>query len=223
VNGHQYAIQSEWSNYDADCVTGDSIPTSVTYTGPTNATAGATVTLTATLHDGNGAGVGEQTVSISLSSQSCSGKTDFAVPGTSQGHASCQLTLSQPPGSYNVAAHYVGGIGAYQASDSATGTFSIGQRATTLNYTGPTSGDYNDQATLTAKLTDTGTGTGIGGETVSIGFGAESCSSATDSSGVASCAVTPTTPSQAVRTRSRRASPVTQRTCRAATRPPASR
>jgi Bacterial Ig-like domain (group 3) len=192
LNGNTYAIQSEWSNYNADCVNGDSIPTSVTYTGPTNANPGSVVTLTATLNDGNGAGVGEQTVTISLGSQSCQGTTDFAVPGTSQGHASCQITLNQSPGSYSVAAHYAGGIGAYQSSDSAATTFTILKQATTLAYTGPTSGDYNDPVTLTATLTNTATNAGISGETVSFGFGAESCSGTTDGNGVASCTVTPT-------------------------------
>ena len=195
MNGHSYAIQSEWSNFDADCVTGDSIPTSVAYTGPTTGTAGSIVTLTATLHDGNSAGVGEQTVNISLGSQSCSGKTDFAVPGTSLGHASCQITLSQPPGSYTVAAHYVGGIGAYQPSDSAGATFTITQRPTTLSYTGPTSEDYNDQFTATAKLTDTATSAGIANEAVTFvlgaGTGTETCSGTTDSAGVAQCPLTP--------------------------------
>jgi hypothetical protein len=165
LNGHNYAIQSEWSNYDADCVTGDSIPTTVAYTGPTAGTTGSTVTVTATLHDGNNAGVGEQMVSVTLGSQFCSGKTDFATPGTSLGHASCQITITQPPGSVTVAAHYAGGIGAYQPSDSAGKQFTIGQRSTTLTYTGPTSGDYNDQFSATAKLTDTATSTGIAGET----------------------------------------------------------
>jgi hypothetical protein len=195
MNGHSYAIQSEWSNFDADCVTGDSIPTSVAYTGPTSATAGSTVTLTATLQDGNSAGVGEQTVSITLGSQSCSGKTDFAVPGTSLGSASCQITLSQPPGSYTVAAHYAGGIGAYQPSDSAGTPFTIGQRPTTLTYNGPTSGDYDDQFAATAKLTDTATSAGIANETVTFvlgaGTGTETCFGVTDSSGVAMCPLTP--------------------------------
>jgi Bacterial Ig-like domain (group 3) len=195
MNGHSYAIQSEWSNYDADCVTGDSIPTSVAYTGPTTGTTGSIVTLTATLHDGNSAGVGEQTVKITLGSQFCTGKTDFAVPGTSLVHASCQITLGQPPGSYTVAAHYPGGIGAYQPSDSTGTTFTIEQRPTTLSYTGPTSADYNDQFTATAKLTDTATSAGIANETVTFvlgaGTGTETCSGSTDSSGVAQCPLTP--------------------------------
>jgi hypothetical protein len=195
LNGHDYAIQSEWSNYDADCVTGDSIPTTVAYTGPAAGTTGSTVTVTATLHDGNNAGVGEQMVSISLGSQSCSGKTDFATPGTSLGHASCQITITQPPGSVTVAAHYAGGIGAYQPSDSAGTSFTIGQRSTTLTYTGPTSGDYNDQFSATAKLTDTATSTGIAGETVTFvlgaGTGTETCSGVTGTTGIAQCPLTP--------------------------------
>jgi hypothetical protein len=163
LNGTNYAIQSEWSNYDADCVTGDSIPTTVEYTGPTSANAGATVTLTATLKDGNNAGVGSQSVKITVGSQSCTALTDFAVPGTSLGHASCQITLNQPAGGYNVQAQYLGGIGAYQASNSATGTFTIGQQATTMSLTcTPNPQQFGQPVTCTATVIPASSGTPTG-------------------------------------------------------------
>jgi hypothetical protein len=72
--------------------------------------------------------------------------------------------------------------------------------ATMLSYTGPTSGDYGTPLTLTAALTHpdaavgvpTPAGGGVSHQTVTIGFGAESCTATTDASGQASCQVTPT-------------------------------
>jgi hypothetical protein len=64
---------------------------------------------------------------------------------------------------------------------------------TTLVYTGPISGDYGTPVTLSAQLTETSNASPVGGQTVTIGFGAESCSGTTSSTtGIASCTVTPT-------------------------------
>jgi hypothetical protein len=72
--------------------------------------------------------------------------------------------------------------------------------ATTLTYTGPSSADYGSPVTLSATLTQpnmaialpTLAGGGVGEQMVTIGFGAESCTANTDSSGKASCQVTAT-------------------------------
>jgi hypothetical protein len=193
-NGHQYSIQEEWSNFDGDCVHGDTINTSLQYTGPTSANPGDTVTLSATFQDSNGLGVGEQTIVFTLGSQSCSGTTDFAVPGTSQGHASCSITLNQNPGAYTVTAQYKGGLGAYQVS-STSASFSINQinqKATNLTYTGATSGDYNDAATVSAQLTDATTHQGVANESLTFTLNSnESCTGTTDTNGNASCQITP--------------------------------
>lgn len=74
-------------------------------------------------------------------------------------------------------------MGAFELQDPAA--------ATTLTYTGPTSGDYRDQVTLSAKLLRTAGGAGVSGRTVTMSFGSVSCSATTDASGVASCSVTP--------------------------------
>ena len=73
----------------------------------------------------------------------------------------------------------------------ATLTYSVTRIATTLKYLGPYSGDYNNLVVLSATLTRTSTGQGIGGEQLTIAFGGESCSGTTTSSGTASCSVTP--------------------------------
>lgn len=86
------------------------------------------------------------------------------------------------------------------AANCNAGAYETQAVATTLAYTGPTEGEYGAPVTLSAKLTQrdaavglgTGAGDGIAGESVTIGFGAESCRASTDASGVASCEVTPT-------------------------------
>ena len=62
---------------------------------------------------------------------------------------------------------------------------------TTLTYLGVFKGDFNDQVTLTASLTDD-MGAGINGEQIDFSLNAtETCMGKTDSSGTASCPVTP--------------------------------
>lgn len=62
---------------------------------------------------------------------------------------------------------------------------------TTTTYTGPTSGDYHDSVSLSAKLTNDLNSQGVSGETISFSVGGESCSATTDASGIATCSVTP--------------------------------
>jgi hypothetical protein len=62
----------------------------------------------------------------------------------------------------------------------------------TLTYTGALTGDYDDPATLSAKLTDASTAAAVAGKSVTFKLGAESCSATTDSTGNAACQVTPT-------------------------------
>jgi hypothetical protein len=65
-------------------------------------------------------------------------------------------------------------------------------RPTTLVYSGATSGDYHDPATLAATLSDTTSGAPIAGATVSLQLGTQpACTGTTDSTGSASCSVTP--------------------------------
>ncbi|HWH12159.1 MAG TPA: Ig-like domain repeat protein [Solirubrobacteraceae bacterium] len=160
-------------------------PADITYTGPTSANHGASITLSATLLD-HGAStplVGSK-VSFAAAGGSCDANTDGG------GHASCSVTVNDAPGHYSAIAVFAGDAG-YDAI-STTVPFTVNGITTTTTYTGPTSGDYGVPVTLTATLTDNSNSTGISGETVQIGFGAESCSGLTNGSGVASCSVTPT-------------------------------
>ena len=61
---------------------------------------------------------------------------------------------------------------------------------TTLVYTGVTSSDYSDTATLSATLTDS-SGNPIPGESVTFTLGSQSCTSVTDNAGKASCPIVP--------------------------------
>jgi hypothetical protein len=62
-------------------------------------------------------------------------------------------------------------------------------------YTGATSSDFHDQATVRAELTETSEGFAVSGETITFtlgsGFGAPACTQQTDLTGIASCSLTP--------------------------------
>jgi len=62
---------------------------------------------------------------------------------------------------------------------------------TTAAYTGPTLGTYHLAMTVSGKLTDDLTGSPIQGETLTIGFGTDTCTGVTNASGSASCTLTP--------------------------------
>jgi hypothetical protein len=68
-------------------------------------------------------------------------------------------------------------------------------KATTeLTYTGMTTQDYNDEATLSATLTNTFNGLPVAGADLEFAIGAQTCSATTDSDGNASCTITPNVP-----------------------------
>ncbi|HEX3873381.1 MAG TPA: Ig-like domain repeat protein [Solirubrobacteraceae bacterium] len=159
-------------------------PATITYTGPTSANHGDGITLSATLFD-QGAStplVGAK-ISFAAAGESCDATTN------SSGAASCNVTINDAPGHYSAIAAFAGDA-VYDAT-SATVPFTVNNIPTTVTYTGPTTGPYGVPVTLTAKLTDNSNSAGIAGETLHIAFGAESCSGSTDSSGAASCSVTP--------------------------------
>ncbi|MDQ6807763.1 MAG: PKD domain-containing protein [Actinomycetota bacterium] len=66
----------------------------------------------------------------------------------------------------------------------------VGLRPTTLAYTGPTSGKYNHPATLSAKLTDNETNSGVSGQLVTLAIGSQNCTALTDGAGTVSCSIT---------------------------------
>jgi uncharacterized protein (DUF2237 family) len=162
-------------------------PTTVTYTGPTSANQGATITLSATLVEaGSTTPLVNSPVTFAAAAETCNATTDGS------GHASCSVTLNNAldvPGHYSAIAVFAGD--AVHVADSDTEPFTINNIPTTTTYTGPTSGTYGVPVTLTATLTDNSNSLGIGGETIHIAFGAESCNGVTNGSGQMSCTVTP--------------------------------
>lgn len=141
------------------------------------------VTVSGTLKAGT-TPVQNATLSFTLdSNESCTGTTNAS------GVASCSITLTRL-GRFALNIAYAGD--ATHKSSSHSVPFTVTLEDTALAYTGPVSGDYHDPVTLQATLTDATDHTGIAGRTVTLGFGAESCSGTTGSDGVASCSVTPT-------------------------------
>ncbi len=159
-------------------------PIDIAYTGPTNANAGDTITLSGTLYDkGTTNGLAGRTIFFAAAGESCQASTD------QNGNASCAVTINDPPGHYHAIAAFAGD-GAWQAG-SDTKDFTVNHIPTTVTYSGDTSGDYNDPVTLSAALTENSDSKGIAGEPLTFTLGAESCTATTDSSGNASCSVTP--------------------------------
>ena len=65
---------------------------------------------------------------------------------------------------------------------------------TSLSYTGATTEDYHDPATLSATLTNTFNGLPVQGATLTFGLDGQSCTATTDVAGKASCSITPNEP-----------------------------
>ncbi len=95
----------------------------------------------------------------------------------------------------NGTVHFTGGLAvgqsAYFSLEEALTAASITiVRPTTLTYTGATTSDFNDPATLSAHLVDS-MGAAVPGATITFNLAAQSCMGTTNSSGDASCTITP--------------------------------
>ena len=161
------------------------------YTGDTHDDFNDSATLSAHLYDsanGPSSPIDHVTVNFTLGSQSCSGQTD------NNGNVSCVIpTLTQNAGSYTVTASYAGD--AQWLPQTKTVPFTIDREDTALTYTGVTTQDYHDPATMSAHLFDPTGGAPIAGKTLTFTLGVgDTCttSSPTDGSGNASCTIVPT-------------------------------
>jgi hypothetical protein len=154
--------------------------------GPASGEFNDPVTLAADLKvEGSGAPVPGEPVVLSVGTQSCVGTTNEA------GHASCEVTLSQHPGPVKLTASFEGDS-AYESA-AAEVPFTINQEESELTYSGVTTADYHDAFTASAKLVDPEGGVPIEGKTIKFTLGVgDSCSAETNSSGEASCSITPT-------------------------------
>jgi hypothetical protein len=174
----------------AEAQTTVSQPTAISYTGPATQDVHDPVTVSAMLTAiPQNAPLAGHTLTLGVGSQICTtGPTD------ANGTASCVLTsLAQPAGNYSATAAFAGS-GLYLASNDAA-PFTVRLEETALVYTGPTTADYHDTATVSARLTEDGTAP-LGGETITFTLGgggaSQVCSGVTDAAGNASCTVTPT-------------------------------
>jgi hypothetical protein len=184
---HTYVGVNSVSGASARVTLGaQAITPSLAYSGDTSGDFNDQITLAGDLTVG-GAPVPGKTVNLSVGTQSCSGVTD----GT--GHATCTLTLTQDPGGLTATASFAGD--AAYASASGTAPFTVKLEDTKVAYTGATTGDFHDPATVSGTLVDATDGLPIAGKTLSFGIGAsltDVCSATTDGAGAASCSITPT-------------------------------
>ncbi len=157
--------------------------TTLSYTGISGGIQnGSTVVLSGVLQEDGVMPLAGEVVAFTLGSQSCNGVTNAA------GAAACSIVVAQASGAAAITASF-GGSAYYQtALAAASATISA---ASALVYTGATTGDYNDPATLSATLTSALTGQPIAGASVALGLGAQSCAAVTTATGAASCAITP--------------------------------
>jgi hypothetical protein len=163
-------------------------PTTLTYTGSTSTTSGQAPSLSATLTTSGGAPLPGQTVTFTVgtgtSAQRCSATTNSA------GKASCSIcSYNQSASPLPVTVTYGGNT--YYSSSSASQSVTV-VTPTSLSVSAVT-GTYGQPTTLSGTLTNSVTGQGISGQTISLTLnGTQSCTATTGSNGKGSCSVTPT-------------------------------
>jgi hypothetical protein len=157
------------------------VTTSLTYTGATSAAWHDAATLSARLTDSTGAALEGKDVTLTVGSDSCAATTDDS------GDAACSVTLNTLPGPATVTALFDGSP--TLPGTSASHAFTVTARptiTTASDVTAPAGGD----ADLSSTLIDQETGAPISGKTVTLTVGPDTCSGATDPTGVATCSVT---------------------------------
>ncbi len=166
-------------------------PTTVTYTGSTSTTTGQPPNLSATLTTSGGTPLPGQTVTFTAgtgkTAQSCSATTNSA------GKASCSIcSYNQIASPLPVTVTYGGNT--YYSGSSTTQSVTV-VTPTTLSVSATTA-TYGQPVTLTGTLTNSVTGQGISGQTITLTLnGTQTCTATTASYGKGSCTVTPTEPS----------------------------
>jgi hypothetical protein len=153
----------------------------ITYTGATTEDYHDETTLSATLTNTfDGLPVVRETLTFGLDGQSCMDTTDAA------GHASCNIVPNEPAGNYPLTVDFAGND--QLEADHFASTFVVTHEETTLEYTGPVVIANGFSTHLSGLLREDGV-TPIAGRMVSFmlgsGPGAQSCSDATDLTGLA--------------------------------------
>jgi hypothetical protein len=165
----------------------DKAATTLTYDGATTADYHDSATLSATLtRTDDGSAVPGKTVHFTMAAESCDATTD------SSGRASCTIVPQQPAGQYTVTASFAGDDD-YKPS-TASQPFTVTREQTSLTYTGDKVIQNGGSATLSGVLVEDD-GTPIAGRPVRFTLGsgptAQTCTGVTNSSGSASCTITP--------------------------------
>ncbi len=166
-------------------------PTTLTDTGSTSTMSGQPPNLSATLTTATGTPLPGQTVTFTVGTgrgaQSCSATTNAA------GKASCNIcNYNQSTSPLPVTVTYGGNT--YYSSSSTSQSVTV-ITPTTLSVSATTA-TYGQPVTLTGTLTNSVTGQGISGQTITLTLnGTQSCTATTGSTGKGSCTVTPTEPS----------------------------
>lgn len=167
--------------------------TKLTYTGPTSADYHDAITASATLTTTAGGPISGATVSFTLG-KGAEGETCDGVTNGS-GVASCTLTPEEPAGSTTLKAEFAG-TGSAQGSSTSV-PFTITKEETTLAYTGPARIANGTPAHLSGVLKEDGT-IPLAGRSVTFELGSgssrQTCTATTDTSGTASCTITPNQP-----------------------------
>ncbi len=165
----------------------------VTYTGPTTSVNGQPITLTGNLTTNTpttGTPLPTKVVTFTIGSgttaQSCNATTDV------NGNVSCTIaSVDQPTSSEPIVTSFTGD--AYDTPSTTTNTLSVTE-PTILTVNSATS-DYSDATTVSGVLTDGNTNLPIANEPVTFTLnGTETCTGTTDSTGTASCSITPGEP-----------------------------
>jgi hypothetical protein len=172
-------------NCQSQVCTGALLPTTLTWSGDTSGTYHDPANLSATLTS-NGTPVAGQAVQLAAGTESCSVATEENdIAGWSPG-------VSETPGVVQASASFAATT-VYAGSSVAPFGFTVNKAPTTLTYTGATFGNYHDTVTLSGTLVEAHhTGTPVAGRSVTFsvsGDPSQTCSTATDSSGAASCQV----------------------------------
>ena len=160
--------------------------TVIVYDGPTTAVVyGDSLVLSATLKQDGTVAIAGRSVTLTIgtggSAQSCVDTTNAA------GQASCTIAaVHQPAGTAPLSADFAGDTFYLPSSDGSSLRI---VHHTAIVYTGVTSQDYNDAATLSAKLIDGDTGAPLSGLAVALTGGSQSCADSTNASGSASCSI----------------------------------
>jgi hypothetical protein len=168
-------------------------PTTLTYSGPTSLTNGSPATFSGSITSSeptSGTDVSGATVTFTIGSgssqQSCTATSDAS------GNLSCTIAnVNQTSGTVPITESFSGNNYYASSTDSSSATV---HTPTTLTVSA-TTGTYGSPTTLTGDLTNAVTGQPIANEPVTLTLnGTQSCVGTTNTSGIATCSVTPNEP-----------------------------